>query len=190
MNVYSQTLCVCLYTLYTYMRILALSYLVFLNFSYLRIRVVSYPYSTKCSGFLAPLSMLFLNFRVNFVAIWGILLITCPGRDIGFLYWLADESRCKRLLVSVGVIFMDEAVPHFFPCFCVFLCCILSLTTCFYLLLFVPFLKFKSVALDSDDLLYLKEQMEAEEDAERLLRRTEKRAFAAFKISFCTHCYR
>ncbi|KAJ0967838.1 hypothetical protein J5N97_024755 [Dioscorea zingiberensis] len=41
-------------------------------------------------------------------------------------------------------------------------------------------------ALDSDDLLYLKEQMEAEEDAERLLRRTEKRAFAAFKISFLT----
>ncbi|XLR24859.1 hypothetical protein S83_052759 [Arachis hypogaea] len=41
-------------------------------------------------------------------------------------------------------------------------------------------------ALDSDDLLYLKEQMEAEEDAERLLRRTEKRAFAAFKISFFT----
>ncbi|CAD5195107.1 unnamed protein product [Musa acuminata subsp. malaccensis] len=38
-------------------------------------------------------------------------------------------------------------------------------------------------ALDSDDLLYLKEQMEAEEDAERLLRRTEKQAFAAFKIS-------
>ncbi|KAK6925651.1 hypothetical protein RJ641_007370 [Dillenia turbinata] len=38
-------------------------------------------------------------------------------------------------------------------------------------------------ALDSDDLLYLKEQMEAEDDAERLLRRTEKRAFAAFKIS-------
>ncbi|CAN1159298.1 hypothetical protein LINPERHAP2_LOCUS22614 [Linum perenne] len=36
-------------------------------------------------------------------------------------------------------------------------------------------------ALDSDDLLYLKEQMEAEEDAERLLRRTEKRAFAEFK---------
>ncbi|KAK2367345.1 ankyrin repeat protein [Trifolium repens] len=45
-------------------------------------------------------------------------------------------------------------------------------------------------ALDSDDLLYLKEQMEAEEDAERLLRRTEKRAFAAFKISFCAHLYR
>ncbi|XP_044331079.1 uncharacterized protein [Triticum aestivum] len=38
-------------------------------------------------------------------------------------------------------------------------------------------------ALDSDDLLYLKEQMEAEEDAERLLRRTEKRAFAAFKAA-------
>ncbi|BBN67183.1 hypothetical protein Prudu_5S000100 [Prunus dulcis] len=43
---------------------------------------------------------------------------------------------------------------------------------------------FEYTALDSDDLLYLKEQMEAEEDAERLLRRTEKRAFAAFKISF------
>ncbi|KAJ6837167.1 uncharacterized protein M6B38_278575 [Iris pallida] len=42
-------------------------------------------------------------------------------------------------------------------------------------------------ALDSDDLLYLKEQMEAEEDAERLLRRTEKRAFAAFKISLFKH---
>ncbi|XP_074580682.1 uncharacterized protein LOC141837125 [Curcuma longa] len=38
-------------------------------------------------------------------------------------------------------------------------------------------------ALDSDDLLYLKEQMEAEEDAEQLLRRTEKQAFGAFKIS-------
>lgn len=44
---------------------------------------------------------------------------------------------------------------------------------------------FENAALDSDDLLYLKEQMEAEEDAERLLRRTEKRAFQAFKISFC-----
>jgi len=45
-----------------------------------------------------------------------------------------------------------------------------------------------SSALDSDDLLYLKEQMEAEEDAERLLRRTEKRAFAAFKISLIEYC--
>lgn len=45
------------------------------------------------------------------------------------------------------------------------------------------------VALDSDDLLYLKEQMEAEDDAERLLRRTEKRAFAAFKISFRSLCH-
>uniref|UniRef100_M1DB16 Uncharacterized protein n=1 Tax=Solanum tuberosum TaxID=4113 RepID=M1DB16_SOLTU len=35
-------------------------------------------------------------------------------------------------------------------------------------------------ALDSDDFLYLKEQMEAEEDAEHLLRRTEKRGFQAF----------
>ncbi|CAF2064581.1 unnamed protein product [Brassica oleracea var. botrytis] len=32
-------------------------------------------------------------------------------------------------------------------------------------------------ALDSDGLLYLKEQMEAEDDAERLLRRTEKPRF-------------
>ncbi|KAK4350684.1 hypothetical protein RND71_029997 [Anisodus tanguticus] len=40
-------------------------------------------------------------------------------------------------------------------------------------------------ALDSDDLLYFKEQMEAEEDAERFLPCTEKRAFQAFKISFC-----
>ncbi|XP_024543753.1 uncharacterized protein LOC9651192 isoform X2 [Selaginella moellendorffii] len=36
-------------------------------------------------------------------------------------------------------------------------------------------------ALDSDDLLYLKEQMEAEEDAERVRRRSEKKAFDAFK---------
>lgn len=42
------------------------------------------------------------------------------------------------------------------------------------------------IAMDSDDLLYLKEQMEAEEEDERLRRRTEKRAFAAFKISFTT----
>ncbi|KAG5616785.1 hypothetical protein H5410_016609 [Solanum commersonii] len=35
-------------------------------------------------------------------------------------------------------------------------------------------------SLDSDDLLYFNEQMKAEEDAERLLRRTEKRAFQAF----------
>jgi hypothetical protein len=49
---------------------------------------------------------------------------------------------------------------------------------------FLELLLFEYAALDSDDLLYLKEQMEAEEDAERLLRRTEKRAFAAFKISY------
>ena len=49
---------------------------------------------------------------------------------------------------------------------------------------FFNFILFEHAALDSDDLLYLKEQMEAEEDAERLVRRTEKRAFAAFKISF------
>lgn len=61
--------------------------------------------------------------------------------------------------------------------------CVLSFlfvfTFCFF-----NFILFEYAALDSDDLLYLKEQMEAEEDAERLLRRTEKRAFAAFKISF------
>ncbi|XP_019458966.1 PREDICTED: uncharacterized protein LOC109358924 isoform X2 [Lupinus angustifolius] len=45
----------------------------------------------------------------------------------------------------------------------------------------LPSWTWRYAALDSDDLLYLKEQMEAEEDAERLLRRTEKRAFAAFK---------
>ncbi|XP_061342946.1 uncharacterized protein LOC133289096 isoform X2 [Gastrolobium bilobum] len=72
---------------------------------------------------------------------------------------------------------------------CVFLCCFAcapsphAFICCFYITFrfFVPFLKFTYAALDSDDLLYLKEQMEAEEDAERLLRRTEKRAFAAFK---------
>lgn len=56
-----------------------------------------------------------------------------------------------------------------------------------FLIEFIVFMFLKCsfcVALDSDDLLYLKEQMEAEQDAERLLRRTEKRAFAAFKISF------
>lgn len=52
---------------------------------------------------------------------------------------------------------------------------------------FLWLVEFEHAALDSDDLLYLKEQMEAEEDAERLLRRTEKRAFAAFKISFCLY---
>jgi hypothetical protein len=63
---------------------------------------------------------------------------------------------------------------------------ILSLKTLSSIYFVFMFLKcsFSYAALDSDDLLYLKEQMEAEQDAERLLRRTEKRAFAAFKISF------
>ncbi|XP_057758943.1 uncharacterized protein LOC130979504 [Arachis stenosperma] len=85
--------------------------------------------------------------------------------------WL---QRCKRLLVSVVVTFMGEAVPcyhSFFVCRCSYI--MYSFSGCF--------LNFQCAALDSDDLLYLKEQMEAEEDAERLLRRTEKRAFAAFK---------
>jgi len=68
-----------------------------------------------------------------------------------------------------------------------FVFCLCFCFTCFFSFFLPFFLKFKYAALDSDDLLYLKEQMEAEEDAERLLRRTEKRAFAAFKISFCGH---
>lgn len=60
----------------------------------------------------------------------------------------------------------------------------ICMSTVFGIVVFLFFEHF-SAALDSDDLLYLKEQMEAEEDAERLLRRTEKRAFAAFKISLC-----
>ncbi|TKY44967.1 hypothetical protein E2542_SST31251 [Spatholobus suberectus] len=113
-------------------------------------------------------------------------------RDLGFLYWVADASRCKRLLGSVEATFMGEAVQLFFSCFCVSVCCLCYCSTCSFAAhiifsFFVPFLKFEYAALDSDDLLYLKEQMEAEEDAERLLRRTEKRAFAAFKISFCDH---
>ena len=70
---------------------------------------------------------------------------------------------------------MGKAVTILLPCLC--LCDILSF--CFF-----NFILFEYAALDSDDLLYLKEQMEAEEDAECLLRRTKKRAFAAFKISF------
>lgn len=121
------------------------------------------------------------------------MLITCPDRDFGFLYCLADAYRCKRLLGSVVVTFMGVAVSHLFSCLCFsvfFVQCAPSrffFVCSFYYVtvsLFVLFLKFKFAALDSDDLLYLKEQMEAEEDAERLLRRTEKRAFAAFKISF------
>ncbi|KAH0456714.1 hypothetical protein IEQ34_014621 [Dendrobium chrysotoxum] len=63
------------------------------------------------------------------------VLITCPGRDLGFL-GAVNAVRCRKLPGNEEDIFMGEG-----------------------------------------------EQMEAEEDAERLLRRTEKRAFAAFKIS-------
>lgn len=97
--------------------------------------------------------------------------------------------RCKMLLVNVEATFTVEGV------------CILALYFFGYLLFmreslhayvihwwwylpwFFRLVNCKFSALDSDDLLYLKEQIEAEEDAERLLRRTEKRAFAAFKIS-------
>ncbi|XP_016204042.1 uncharacterized protein LOC107644651 isoform X2 [Arachis ipaensis] len=112
-------------------------------------------------------------------------------RDFGFLYWVVDACRCKRLLVSVVVTFMGEAVPHLFPLILCFLCCLCYVSCyhsffgcrCSYIMYSFSgfFLNFQCAALDSDDLLYLKEQMEAEEDAERLLRRTEKRAFAAFK---------
>ncbi|KAM7479550.1 hypothetical protein LguiA_027763 [Lonicera macranthoides] len=84
-------------------------------------------------------------------------------RDLGFTYGVLDVHRCKRLQENVEATFTDEAVYFNLP-----------------LLSILPLV----ISLDSDDLLYLKEQMEAEEDAERLLRRTEKRAFAAFKISF------
>ncbi|KAL0341680.1 UNVERIFIED_CONTAM: hypothetical protein Scaly_1830600 [Sesamum calycinum] len=105
-------------------------------------------------------------------------------------HWALDMFRCKRLLENVEDTFMDVAVWILCPlCFisslmymCLSAClyCI-KLGNCHY---FLSITKGKYAALDSDDLLYLKEQMEAEEDAERLLRRTEKRAFAAFKISF------
>ncbi|XP_027358619.1 uncharacterized protein LOC113867464 isoform X2 [Abrus precatorius] len=62
-------------------------------------------------------------------------------RDLGFLYWVADQADARGCWGAWGL----------------------------------------SSWARRDDLLYLKEQMEAEEDAERLLRRTEKRAFAAFK---------
>lgn len=92
---------------------------------------------------------------------------------------------------------MDGAVIPFFVCFCMHAhaVCIWAQIYAFFLSVYIFFFNFslfswvvtcnfEYAALDSDDLLYLKEQMEAEEDAERLLRRTEKRAFAAFKISF------
>ncbi|KAK1324399.1 hypothetical protein QJS10_CPA01g00027 [Acorus calamus] len=82
-------------------------------------------------------------------------------------------SRCRRLQANVEDTFMDVAVLVPF-----FLTRKSSLSSIEIFMLLA--------ALDSDDLLYLKEQMEAEEDAERLLRRTEKRAFAAFKISLLT----
>jgi len=83
---------------------------------------------------------------------------------------------------------MVEAVLFVSSYYLCLACASASASPAFLVSFFLPFfLKFKYAALDSDDLLYLKEQMEAEEDAERLLRRTEKRAFAAFKISFCSH---
>ncbi|KAL5993363.1 hypothetical protein ACLOJK_014287 [Asimina triloba] len=78
-----------------------------------------------------------------------------PVKELGFSNGAVDASRCRRLLENVEVTFMDGAV-------------LASL-----------FLE----PLDSDDLLYLKEQMEAEEDAERLLRHTEKRAHKAASLA-------
>lgn len=62
----------------------------------------------------------------------GSFLITCPGRDLGFLYRAVDASRCKRLQESVEATFMGEAVTILPPCLC--LC--VSLSFCFYLLFF------------------------------------------------------
>ncbi|RRT52570.1 hypothetical protein B296_00039369 [Ensete ventricosum] len=93
-------------------------------------------------------------------------------RDIGFSCWAVDASRCRKSPVNVEATFMGEAV--------------LDLPFCSNVIYFhdmVNFVVVCSQLWNSDDLLYLKEQMEAEEDAERLLRRTEKQAFAAFKIS-------
>jgi hypothetical protein len=128
----------------------------------------------------------------------GSFLITCPGRDLGFFYRAIDASRCKRLQESVEATFMGEAVTTPPPpplslslslslslhARSVCICVLLFLLYFYFYGSFLELLLFEYAALDSDDLLYLKEQMEAEEDAERLLRRTEKRAFAAFKISY------
>lgn len=68
-----------------------------------------------------PMLFFFSTFKHLFsFTIRGVLLITCPGRDLGFLYWMADASRCKRLLGSVEVIFMVEAVlfvSSYYLCF-------------------------------------------------------------------------
>ncbi|KAK6123661.1 hypothetical protein DH2020_042595 [Rehmannia glutinosa] len=39
----------------------------------------------------------------------GSFLITCPGRDLGFLHWVLDMYRCKRLPENVEATFMDGA---------------------------------------------------------------------------------
>ena len=41
------------------------------------------------------------------------VLITCPGRDIGFSCWAVDASRCRKLPVNVEATFMGEAVLDF-----------------------------------------------------------------------------
>ncbi|RZS02269.1 hypothetical protein BHM03_00032281 [Ensete ventricosum] len=41
------------------------------------------------------------------------VLITCPGRDIGFSCWAVDASRCRKLLVNVEATFMGEGVLAF-----------------------------------------------------------------------------
>ena len=101
------------------------------------------------------------------------VLITCPAGILASSMGAVDSCRCRRLPVNVEGIFMGEAVLA---------SCSLQFRPYIHPIALIR-LFFVQAALDSDDLLYLKEQMEAEEDAERLLRRTEKRAFAAFKIS-------
>lgn len=124
----------------------------------------------SCSFFfLDSINLVISCFCTN----WSQFSDNMPRRDLGFFNWVVDTSRCKRLLENEEATFTGEAVN---PLSLSYLHFLFSITySC---------LRFVYAALDSDDLLYLKEQMEAEEDAERLLRRTEKRAFAAFKVSF------
>lgn len=42
-------------------------------------------------------------------------LITCPGRDLGFFYWVVNASRCKRLQENAEDTFMAEAVLSLSP---------------------------------------------------------------------------
>ncbi|XP_065019047.1 uncharacterized protein LOC135644972 isoform X2 [Musa acuminata AAA Group] len=45
------------------------------------------------------------------------VLITCPGRDIGFSCWAVDASRCRKLPVNVEATFMGEALWTVMTCY-------------------------------------------------------------------------